>query len=450
MRAAGLPDVAIATFAHYYGLVGAGETGLLAESQVEPVDSLPGVTDLTQDEAVTADALSRTVVIKLNGGLGTSMGMTHAKSLLRVKGGLNFLDVIVRQIMALRERYGARLPLVLMNSFRTREDSLRHLQAYEALQVDGLALDFTQHKVPRIRCDNLQPLSWPQDPENEWCPPGHGDLYAAINSSGMLDNLLNAGFEYAFVSNGDNLGAVLSPEILGWFSNERLPFAMEVAERTESDRKGGHLARYRDGALVLRESAQCPPEETDAFQNLDRYRYFNTNNLWMNLRAVKVELDRHGQVLPLPLIRNQKRALASDDTAPMIYQTETAMGAAISVFDAAAAIVVGRDRFAPVKTTDDLLVLWSNRYTLTSDFRLLPSECGLAALHVRLDPAFFGAVTDFESRFANGAPDLRGATRFEVDGDVWFGSNVSARGSVEVRARPGERVFIPDGTVLES
>ena len=121
MRAAGLPDVAIATFAHYYGLVGAGETGLLTESQIEPVDSLPGVTDLTQDEVVTADALSRTVVIKLNGGLGTSMGMTHAKSLLRVKGGLNFLDVIVGQIMALRERYGVRLPLVLMNSFRTRE-----------------------------------------------------------------------------------------------------------------------------------------------------------------------------------------------------------------------------------------------------------------------------------------------------------------------------------------
>jgi UTP--glucose-1-phosphate uridylyltransferase len=451
MRKAGLPDIAVATFAHYYHLVEAGETGLLSESQIEPVETLPSVSDLPLNETASIDALSRTAIIKLNGGLGTSMGMTHAKSLLRVKDDLNFLDVTARQVMSLRARHDCRLPLVLMNSFRTRDDSLRHLEIYEELKVDGLGLEFSQNKVPRIRCDTLEPLEWSEQPEYEWCPPGHGDLYGAINTSGMLDDLLNAGFEYAFVSNGDNLGAVLSLEILGWFSTERLPFLMEVAHRTQSDRKGGHLARYRNrnDLLVLRESAQCPAQESDVFQDIERYRYFNTNNLWMNLRAVKAQLDKHLQVLPLPLILNKKRVVSTDATTPMIYQTETAMGAAISVFEAAAAIVVGRERFAPVKTTNDLLVMWSNRYTLTADYCLLPSQEDQAPLHVQLDPTYFGSVSDFEKRFAKGPPNLAEASRFEVQGDVWFGAGVIARGDVKICAKPGTREMIPDGTVLD-
>ena len=101
----------------------------------------------------------------------------------------------------------------------------------------------------------------------------------------MLDTLLANGYEVAFVSNADNLGAELDPLPLGYFVSERLPFLMEVADRTAADRKGGHLARRKsDGRLALRESAQCPDEDTDAFQDVDRHRYFNTNNLWINLR----------------------------------------------------------------------------------------------------------------------------------------------------------------------
>src|SRR6185436_5602481 len=209
-------------------------------------------------------ALARAVVIKLNGGLGTSMGMTRAKSLLPVKSGLSFLDVIARQTLHLRRHFGIRLPLVLMNSFRTRQDSLAALAAYPDLGTD-LPPDFIQHKVPRILKSDLTPVVWPQEPEHEWCPPGHGDLYAALLTSGLLDGLLARGFEYAFVSNSDNLGAVVDADLLGYVAAERLPFLMEVIERTAADRKGGHLARRSDGRLLLREIAQCPDDEREAF-----------------------------------------------------------------------------------------------------------------------------------------------------------------------------------------
>src|SRR4051794_36518478 len=187
MRAAGVPDVAIATFAHYYRQVEAGESGMIPESAIEPVESVPSADELPAE--LDAGLLDRAVVIKLNGGLGTSMGMTRAKSLLEVKDGLSFLDIIARQVLGARERSGARLPLVLMNSFRTHEDSLAALGRYDDLEAD-VPLDFLQGKVPKLRADDLSPVDWPDDPELEWAPPGHGDLYTALVASGMLARLL--------------------------------------------------------------------------------------------------------------------------------------------------------------------------------------------------------------------------------------------------------------------
>src|SRR4051794_26967963 len=285
MRAEGVADLAIRNFEHYYRLLSGGEKGMLPESEIEPVDDVPDAEVFPDGGPDARTALDRTVVVKLNGGLGTSMGMTRSKSLLEAKDGLTFLDVIARQVLELRRRSGARLPLVLMNSFYTRDDSLAALERYPELPVD-VPLDFVQGKVPKIDAESLAPVSWPDDPELEWAPPGHGDLYTALVTSGMLAELLERGYEYAFVSNADNLGATLDERILGWFAGKELPFAMEVADRTEADRKGGHLARRRDGGLVLREIAQTPDEDEDAFQDISRHRFFNTNTLWVNLRAL--------------------------------------------------------------------------------------------------------------------------------------------------------------------
>src|SRR5437763_3712556 len=445
MRGDGVPDVAIRTFAAFYERLVSGEQGMLPESELEPVTDVADASELPEPDDEGRAALDRAIVLKLNGGLGTSMGMTRAKALLEVKEGLSFVDIIARQVLYARERYGARLPLVLMNSFYTREDSLAALERYPGRPAD-VPLDFVQDKVPKLRVDDLAPVEWPADPELEWAPPGHGDLYTALVVSGMLERLLEAGYEYAFVSNSDNLGAVLEPRILAWFARERLPFAMEVTDRTEADRKGGHLARRRGGGLVLRETAQTPDEDLDAFQDVGRHRYFNTNNLWVNLRTLADVLEERGGVLGLPLIANRKTVDPSDPESPEVIQIETAMGAAIDVFEGAAALRVPRRRFAPVKTTNDLLALRSDAYRLTPEYHveLAPERGGRAPL-VDLDSKYFRLLADFEPRFPGGPPSLVGCDRLTVRGEVTFGRDVVIRGTVEIE---GPR-RIEDGAVLE-
>jgi UTP--glucose-1-phosphate uridylyltransferase len=451
MRADGVADIAAETFAHYFERLRAGDTGVLAEAEIEPVAELPDAEELPADEEGARAALDRLVVIKLNGGLGTSMGMTGPKSLLEVKDGLTFLDITVRQILDLRARTTASLPLVLMNSFATRDASLDALASHDALPVAGVPADFVQSKVPKLSVDDLAPVSWPADPALEWAPPGHGDLYPSLQSSGMLDALLEAGYEYAFVANVDNLGAVIEPRILAWFARERIPFLMEVADRTESDRKGGHLAQRADGGLVLREVAQTPDEDLDAFQDITRHRFFNTNTLWIDLRALAAVLEERGGVLGLPMIVNRKTVDPGDPDSPAVYQLETAMGAAIDVFDGARAIRVPRTRFAPVKTTNDLLALRSDAYVLHDDGRiaLAPERSDGSAPVVDLDPKHFKLVRDFDARFAAGPPSLVACERLTVRGDVAFGGGVVVRGTVTIEQGQGGQRRIEDGAVLE-
>jgi UTP--glucose-1-phosphate uridylyltransferase len=446
MRADSVGDAAVESFRHYYERLEAGETGMLPEDAIEPVVDLPDLAGLPEPDDETRAVLDRAIVLKLNGGLGTSMGMTRAKSLIEAKDGQSFLDITVRQVLGLRERFGVRLPLVLMDSFATRDDTLAALAEHPELDA-GLAPDFVQNKVPKLLVDGLRPASWPADPGLEWAPPGHGDLYTALVTSGMLDALDEQGFGYAFVSNSDNLGAVLEPAILGWMARERAPFVMEVTERTEADRKGGHLARRRDdGRLVLRETAQTPEEDLEALQDIGRHRFVNTNNLWVDLGALRSVLEERGGVLGLEMIVNRKTVDPSDKGSPAVIQLETAMGAAVGVFDGARALRVPRRRFAPVKTTNDLLVLRSDAYVLEDDGRVEPAPGrGDEPPVVDLDDEFFKLLADFEERFGAGAPSLAGCERLTVRGDVTFGADVVVRGDVEVDG-PAR---IEDGTVLE-
>jgi UTP--glucose-1-phosphate uridylyltransferase len=334
MREAGLPDVAVRSFRAAFEALVAGETGLLSQRELAAVDAVADAASLGDLHGAGRAALAHTVVIKLNGGLGTSMGMTRAKSLVHVKDGLSFLDVIARQIVHLHDGHGVTVPLVLMDSFRTRADSLAALSRYGKLS-GPLAPDFLQHKVPRILASDFTPVRWPAEPEHEWCPPGHGDIYPALLSSGELDAMLAAGYRTAFVSNADNLGAVLDLGLLGWFVESRAPFAMEVKQRTDADRKGGHLARNRAGRLTLRETAQCPADERESFEDVSLWRFFNTNNLWIHLPALRHALAETDGVLPLPLIRNEKPVDPEDPASPRVIQLETAMGAAIALFEGA-------------------------------------------------------------------------------------------------------------------
>ena len=446
MRAAGVAANAIDVFSHYYRELEQGATGLIREDTIAPVLDPPQLADVASDEAGAGEALARTVMIKLNGGLGTSMGMDRAKSLLPVRDDRTFLDVAMDQVRHARREHGVRLPLILMDSFRTSEQSLAAVRAQPDIEVEGLPLDFLQNQEPKLLAEGLTPVTWPADPSLEWCPPGHGDIYTAIQSSGVLDALLEQGIRYASVSNADNLGAAPSATLAGWFAATGAPYAAEVCRRTPADRKGGHLAiRRSDGRLILRERAQTADADMDFFTDEGRHPYFNSNNLWLDLEQVRAALVDRGSVLGLPLIRNTKTVDPTDPTSPAVVQIETAMGAAIEVFEGAQAIVVGRDRFLPVKTTDDLLVLRSDVFASASDGTLHVTSPTTPLVH--LDPKHYRTIADFDARFPLGPPSLRQATSLTVRGDWTFGAGVVVVGDVELGDTGGSEQ-VPAGTRL--
>ncbi|GAB2597159.1 UTP--glucose-1-phosphate uridylyltransferase [Kribbella endophytica] len=448
MRAAGAAEVAIRVFSHYYRLLEAGQQGTIREDEIDPVGDLPHLEHLDTDAESMRAALAETVVIKLNGGLGTSMGVTGPKSALPVKDGLSFLDIIARQILATRKEYGVPLPLVLMNSFRTKDESLAVLSEYGDLPVDGLPLDFQQNMEPKLLADDLTPAEWPDDPELAWCPPGHGDLFTALVASGTLDKLRERGFRHAFISNADNLGATPDGRIAAWMAEHDVPFGMEVCRRTRSDRKGGHVAvRKSDGRLILRDSAQVHPDDVDSFQNTKLHKTFNTNNLWIDLDRLAELMDGHDGILGLPIIVNRKTVDPADPSSPKVIQLETGMGTAIETFEGSQAVIVDRSRFKPVKTTNDLLVLRSDVYDLDEAGDLTTTHEGDEP-YVDLDGDYFKILADFEARFPAGPPSLVRADRLEVRGDVAFGKDVVVVGEVEVSAPEGERLEIADGTEL--
>ena len=444
MIASEMGDAAIRAFRRNYEALLRNESGLIPEEAISPAEGLASFEEIASSGAVDAALLSQAVVIKLNGGLGTGMGLQGPKSLLAVRDGVNFLDLMVRQILDLRKTSGANVRLLLMNSFSTSEDTLAHLEKYRAQGLaDASEVELMQNQIPKIDAATFLPVEWPADQDLEWCPPGHGDLYPALVGSGWLDRLLAEGVKYAFVSNSDNLGAILDPAILGYFARSGAPFLMEVTRRTAADRKGGHLAvRKADGRLLLREVAQCPEEDMGAFQNIDRHRYFNTNSLWLRLDLLKEQLAADSGVLPLPMIRNNKTVDPRDKKSTAVVQLESAMGAAIECFEGAAAIDVPRSRFAPVKTTGDLLALRSDAYEVLDDgqVRLTASRNGVPPVILLSDE--YKLVDQIE---ALGVPGLIGCDTLKVSGPIRFAPGVVIEGKVEFANTSAEPKTVQPG-----
>jgi UTP--glucose-1-phosphate uridylyltransferase len=448
MAAAGIPQQAVDVFTHYYRQLEEGVSGFIPEDTIEPLLDPSMLSDAAVNEEDAAAALEKTVIIKLNGGLGTSMGMDKAKSLLPVRKGMSFLDIIVDQVRHARTAYGIQLPLLFMNSFRTHDDTLAALASHGDLAVAGLDLGFLQNQEPKLRADDLTPIGWPDDPSLEWCPPGHGDLYTALTTSGMLDRLLSLGYRFASVSNSDNLGAAPNATIAGWFATTGAPYAAEICRRTAADRKGGHLAiRKSDRRLILRDTAQTPKEEMGYFTDEFRHPFFHTNNLWFDLEALARTLRERKSVLGLPLIKNEKTVDPADSSTPKVIQIETAMGAAIEVFEGATAIGVGRDRFLPVKTTSDLLVLRSDAYDLQPDGRLTTASDHSPV--VDLDNNYYKIIGDFDQRFPAGAPSLKEAQYLGIKGDWTFEAGIRVIGDVTLEDRGAPQIIAAGATLSD-
>jgi UDP-N-acetylglucosamine pyrophosphorylase len=430
MQQAGLSAGAVRAFQNAYESLVQGSTGLISEADIQPAQHLPKAAALPLCESSTL--LDKTVVIKLNGGLGTSMGLEKAKSLLPVRAEDTFLDLIAQQHQYMKQQtQGAAPRFLLMNSFSTSADTQAHLRKRWAELGNPTDMELLQNRVPKILVESLEPLHWAADPDLEWCPPGHGDIYACLLDSGWLDRLLEQGVIYAFVSNSDNLGATLQPSLLEWFAQSQLAFAMEVTRRTAADRKGGHLAlRKADQRLLLRESAQCPKEETNQFQDIERHQFFNTNNIWIRLDRLKEELTKHGGLIPLPIIVNRKTANPRDPKSPAVIQLESAMGAAIEAFADAGAIEVPRSRFAPVKTTADLLAVRSDAYYVTPKYtlELIPERAGQPP---QIELQGYTLVEQLDTAFPV-VPSLRDCKKLSVRGPVQCSASVIFQGEVTV------------------
>lgn len=441
MTARGVSPTAISIFAHYWDQLASGATGMIPEDTISPLTD-PDILDDFTEQPEDREALAATAIIKLNGGLGTSMGLNKAKSLLPVTGDMTFLDVMVRQVLWARRQYDIRLPLIFLHSFNTQSDVLEALTAYPELPVGDLPLDMRQSEEPKLLQSDLTPVTWPTNPHLEWCPPGHGDIYPTMLDSGILDQLIDQGFRYASISNSDNLGAAPSAALAGWFARSGAQFATEITARTPMDLKGGHIAiRKSNNRLILRESAQTPPDEMVFFTNPDIHPYAQCNNLWFDLIALRQKLRDTQGILGLPLIRNSKTVDPADPTTPQVYQIETAMGAAIESFEQAKAIVVPRGRFLPVKTTNELALLRSDIFEMGEDF--VP-RASTSQLPVVSFSSAYARVADFTQRLPH-ALGLKHATSLTVQGDWSFGHNIQVMGDVVLGDEGGH---ITDGTNL--
>jgi len=447
MKQENLDDIVIDTFLHYYEQAVNGETGLIYDSDIQPVDldEIQELGNLDIYEEQGKNAYKNAVRIVLNGGLGTSMGLTGPKSLLKVKDDQSFLNVIMKQAE------NSDVSLLFMNSFSTHDDTI---SALDRMNSPLEPKSFCQNKYPKVLQGSFTPASWPSNPKLEWNPPGHGDVYTALYTSGMLQDLLAANIEYAFISNSDNLGARMDASLLGYFAKKKISFMMEVAEKTPSDVKGGHLAKIKkNDRFVLREAAQCPKEEVVAFQKIGPYRYFNTNSIWINLNSLNQIFKKNNKIL-LPLILNSKSLDPRDENSPPVYQFETAMGAAISLFANAAAVRVPRSRFFPVKTCNDLLAMRSDCFVFTAkkNLRMNPDrkiKQKQETIRIMLDPKFYGKIDDFDKRFTGGVPSLVDCYSLSIEGDVLFERDVSIKGSVTIKNTQPSQATIRKGTVID-
>lgn len=446
MKKEGIQPIVIDTFAYYYEKIAAGEKGFIYDRDIRPVnpDEIEDAMDISEYADAGEKALKHVVMIILNGGLGTTMGMTKAKSLIRAKDDKTFLEIILEKAEKLNVK------LCLMNSFSTHQDTISALSKIRPSIAPKL---FLQHRFPKILRYDLAPADWPSNRRLEWNPPGHGDVYTALLTSGILQQLLDEGIIYAFIANSDNLGATIDKSLLGFFSEKGFPFMMEISERIPIDFKGGHMARYKNGHLILREAAQCPQMERKKCRDISKYRYFNTNNIWVDLRFLKNLFDKH-ETVKLPMIINPKNLDPRDELSPPVYQIETAMGSAISIIEGATAIKVLRSRFFPVKTCNDLMAVRSDCFLFSDDKNFIVNPAKKQDgrnfnIIIDLDPKYYSKIDMFNKRFASGIPSLVDCESLTIIGDVFFEANVRIKGSVIINNRGGSQAVIKEGTVIE-
>jgi len=398
--------------------------------------SLPDFSSLpSPDDSKTARQLSKLVMGKLNGGMGTSMGCAGPKSLVMVRDNKSFLDLILEQIEELNQKWGQKIPLLLMNSFYTHEETQAHLSTQE---FSSEIIGFQQNKFPRLHAESLSPLTPDKWGDQAYYPPGHGDFYQCVWQQGILQQLIDGGREILFISNADNLGAVVDPVILNYMDELNIPFLMEMTAKTPADVKGGSLYQ-QDGKLKLLEIARVPDDKIDEFCDQKKFKVFNTNNIWINLIALKNRLEQGP--LELTVLVNRKNI----GETPVV-QLETAIGSALECFEGAVGLTVSRDRFLPVKKTDDLLLVRSNLFTLNKgQLKINPQRKSQYLPKIELGE-FLQNIENFQNSLPI-IPDLVDLEELKIKGDVRFEGTACLKGKVYLEGLK-KALILPSGVVI--
>lgn len=392
--------------------------------------SLPSPTGIK-----TKHQLSKLVIGKLNGGMGTSMGCMGPKSLVMVRDNKSFLDLILEQIEDLNQEWNQKIPLLLMNSFYTHQATLSHL---ETLKYSSEVIAFQQNKFPRLNVETLSPLTSEKWGDEAYYPPGHGDFYQCVWQQGVLQRLIDEGKEILFMSNADNLGAVVDPVILNYMVESDVPFLMEMTPKTPADVKGGTLYQ-QDGKLKLLEIARVPDNKIDEFCDQKKFKVFNTNNIWINLIALKNRLEK-GPLNLTVLVNNKKVG-----ETPVV-QLETAIGSALECFEGTVGLTVSRDRFLPVKKTDDLLLVRSNLFTLDKGkLKRNVSRKAQGLPTIKLGN-YLQNIENFQNSFSE-IPDLIDLEELIINGNVQFEGAASLKGKILLEGVQSD-LILPSGIVI--
>ncbi|KAJ0106630.1 hypothetical protein Patl1_19459 [Pistacia atlantica] len=410
------------------------------EVLVVPYDSLAPISEDTVEAKMFLDKL---VVVKFNGVLGTNMGFGGPKSAIEVHDKLTFMDLMVNQIESLNSKFGCNVPLVLMDTTETNNDTQKVVEKYSASKID-------------IHSFSQKPLEG-QTGKDKQHPSDHGAVFLSLMKSGTLDVLLSQGKEYALVVHADNAAAVVDPKILNHLIQNKIEYCMEVTPTTSIDLRNS-MINLRQGKYQLVNITQNPAKHHCFLLNTPadvlfccsfmikksdgKFKFIDTRNLWVDLKAVKRLVDTDA-------LKMESLSASKEENGYKINLQDTAAGSAIRFFDHTMSINVPPSRFLPLNSTSDLLLLQSDLYSsidgilVRNNARNNPSNPS-----IELGPEF-EKVSDFLSRFKS-IPSIIKLDSLKVAGDVWFGAGITLKGRVNIAAKPGMKLEIPDGAVLEN
>ncbi len=221
-------------------------------------------------------------VVVLNGGMATRFGGV-VKGVVDVVHNKSFIGLKMQDILRMQEACGGKIQVYMMNSFATDEATREHFATHDNFGLDADQIThFTQ--FISVRMTEEGDLLLDEDGAISPYGPGHGDFAPALRASGCLKQFLDGGGEYLFLTNVDNLGARVSPAILGHHIQHKAEVSVEVAPKWPGDVGGSPY--LCDGKLQLVEQIRYP----DDFDP-DIVDVFNTNTFHFNAQSLDRDFE---------------------------------------------------------------------------------------------------------------------------------------------------------------